>query len=131
RGDWFHAAAQYGTYRNSAYAAEVAYRSENGDRPNNDLQQLSLNLRLKHEITPSDRLYFQAIYYDAEAGDVAQHFDPNMSNPTLRLQERQVPIALLGYHHQWAPGRHTLLLAGRLQDTLLISNRQQQTFIFD
>ena len=131
RGDWLQAAAQYGTWRNTAYAAEVAYRSEKGDRPNNDLEQLTFNLHLKHEITQDDGLYFQAIYYDAEAGDLTQHYDPDTTNPTLRIKERQEPILIAGYHHQWAPGSHTLLLAGRLDDTVLVTNNRNDTLLFD
>src|SRR5439155_26973242 len=46
-------------------------------------------------------------------------------------KDRQEPVALLGYHHQWAPGSHQLLLAGRLQDTVLVSNRQNQSLLLD
>src|SRR5207247_7388953 len=69
RGDWLQSAVQYGIYGNFSYAAEVNYRSEHGQRPNNDLEQLTTTLRLKQQITPQDTLFFQAIYYDAAAGD--------------------------------------------------------------
>jgi Tfp pilus assembly protein PilF len=131
RGDWTQAAAQYGNWRNSAYAVEEVYQFVKGERPNGQLEQLSLNLRLKHEITPQDSVYLQTIYYDADAGDVAQHFSPAMVNTTLHSKERQEPILLAGYHHEWAPGSHTLFLAGRLQDTLQVSNGAQGTLLFD
>ena len=36
---------------------------------------------------------------------------------------------LAGYHHQWGPGSHTLFLAGRLQDTLSLTNPAHQTIL--
>src|SRR6185503_15347741 len=45
--------------------------------------------------------------------------------------ETQEPIVLAGYHHEWSPGNHTLLLAGRLQDTLLVDNPTQRTLFLD
>jgi outer membrane receptor protein involved in Fe transport len=36
----------------------------------------------------------------------------------LRVKEQQEPNLLLGYHHEWSPGNHTLFLAGRFDDTL-------------
>lgn len=130
-GDWFQAAAQFGIFQDTAYAAEVTYRSENGEWPNGDLEQTTVNLRLKHEFTPQDSLYFQAIYYDAEGGDLTRHYSRAQVNPTLRIEEQQEPILLAGYHRQWSPGSHTLFLAGRLQDTARISDGQQQSLLFD
>jgi hypothetical protein len=131
QGDWVQNAAQYGTWRNSSYAAEVSYRSENGYRPNNDLDQLSTSFKFKQQLTPADTLYVQAIYYDAEAGDLNEYYDPARANPGLRVRERQEPILLAGYHHEWAPGSHTLALAGWLNDTYEVANPQQQTLLLD
>src|SRR5260221_410655 len=43
--DWEQGYAQYGIYNNVSYAAEAFYRSLNGWRPNNDLDQLTLSLQ--------------------------------------------------------------------------------------
>ncbi len=130
RGDWIQTGSQFGNYGGSAYAFDAAFRSENGHRPNNDLEQLTLSLKLKQEITPQDSLYLQTIYYTASAGDVNQYFDQAMANPLLRMKETQEPILLAGYHHEWSPGVHTLFLGGRLQDTFKVSNPLQQTLLF-
>jgi tetratricopeptide (TPR) repeat protein len=129
RGDWTQNAAHYGIMGNTSYAAEVSYLSFNGQGPNNDLEQVTTSLKVKHHLTPQDSVYVQGIYSDAEYGDLRQHYDPNDANPDLRIKETQEPILLLGYHREWAPGSHTLLLAGRLQDTLRVSTTNQPVLL--
>ena len=137
RGDWIQSAVQYGIHGNFSYAAEVYYRSENGQRPNNDLDQLTTTLRLKQQITPQDSVFFQATYYNAETGDVTPYYDVNLPasqggpNLKLRTKETQEPIALVGYHHQWSPGIDTLFLGGRLNDTFEVSNPTQPTLVLE
>src|SRR5262249_43061397 len=113
-GDWEENAAQYGLYNNLGYAAEVTYRSLNGYRPNNELDQLTLSLQLKFQITAADSVYFQPAYYRAEAGDLRQLYDQTAAIDGLRTKETQEPFLLGGWHHEWNPQNHTLLLAGRL-----------------
>ncbi len=126
QGDWAQAAAQYGIYDNMAYAADVFYRSQNGWRPNNDLDQLTVSLELKEQVTPSDSAYFQAIYYRANAGDLRQLYDQNNAILGLRTKETQEPLLIGGWHHEWSRESHTLFLAGRLQDTFTYTNPVQQ-----
>ena len=111
----------------SSYAAELFYHSRDGTRPNNDLEQLALNLRLKHELTARDGLFFQGGYYHAEGGDVFPYYRPEFANPGLRTRESQEGTLLAGYHHEWRPGVHTLLLAGRLPDTFQVANPFHET----
>jgi tetratricopeptide (TPR) repeat protein len=127
-GQWTQSAAQYGVLRNFAYTVEEDYRSSPGMRPNNDLEQLTLSLSLKQQITPDDSIYFQAVRYHAEGGDLARVYDPEdpaYFHPGYRFTESQEPLLLAGYHHQWAPGQHTLALVGRLQDRLTVSDPTQ------
>jgi outer membrane receptor protein involved in Fe transport len=131
-GDWLQSAAHYGVLGNFAYAVEEDYRSHNGQRPNNDLEQLTLSLKLKQQLTPIDSVYFQSIYYNADGGDLAQVYDPK--NPAHlqsrhRFNERQEPLLLAGYHHQWAPGQHTLALAGRLHARVKVSDPLQPALL--
>jgi Tfp pilus assembly protein PilF len=133
RGDWTQSGAQFGRFGNLAYALDEFYQSRHGQRPNNDLEQLTLSFQFKQQITPEDSLFAQAVYYDAEGGDLAPVYDPTdpaLINRGLRFHESQEPMVLAGYHHQWSPGNHTLLLAGRLEDTLRLDNPQQQSAIF-
>src|SRR6185503_12825942 len=117
RGDWVQSGAQYGHLGNLGYALNTTYRSENGQRQNNDQEQLTLSLQLKHQLTAQETAYLQAIYYDASGGDLAQYYDPNSARTGLRTRETQEPLMLLGYQHEWRPGVHTLVVAGRFDDT--------------
>ena len=124
-GNWLQSASQYGFFGNSSYSLDAFYRSENGYRPNNDLEQLNLAARFKQQITDKDSIFLQIDYFDATSGDVAQYYDqyaqiPGAMHPstTLQVKETQEPNLLLGYHHEWSPGIHTLVLGGRFEDTL-------------
>jgi tetratricopeptide (TPR) repeat protein len=109
-GDWLESGTQFGRSGNFEYALDALYRSEVGQRANNDLEQLTLSFAGKAQLGLADTVLLQGIYYDAESGDVAQHYDPAMANPGLRLHETHEPIVLAGWHHEWKPGAHTLLV---------------------
>jgi len=130
-GDWIQGAAVHGVSGNSGFALEEFYRSRNGQRRNNDLEQLSLSLQFKQQLTPADGLYFQAVYYNAEGGDLAQRYNPADAIVDVRVKETQEPLLLAGYHHEWGPGSHTLLLAGRLADNLHVGTTNQGTLLLD
>src|SRR5207249_4569873 len=66
---------------------------------------------------------------EAESGDVAQFYDPTMASPTVRVKETQEPIVGLGYHHEWAPGIHTLFFVTRLDDTFSFTNQAQRALV--
>jgi tetratricopeptide (TPR) repeat protein len=130
-GQWIQNAAQFGTFGNLSYAAEVFYNTDNGWRPNNDWEQLSTALTLKYQITAQDSVYVRASYETVESGDPAQYYKRSESNPVLRLEETQEPFVIAGYHHEWRPGVHTLLLAGRFDDTLRASNPTNRVLFFN
>ncbi|MDB6038766.1 MAG: putative repeat-containing protein, partial [Verrucomicrobiales bacterium] len=127
-GNWVEYASQYGQSDKFSYAVDVTHRSDNGQRPNADFETTALDLKLKGQITRQDTALFELIYAETESGDQTPNYF-NSGTP-LRLKENQKPIALVGYHHEWAPGSHTLLLAGRLDDTALLINPQQQVSFF-
>ena len=129
RGDWVQSGAQYGHIGNFGYALDSLYRSENGQRPNNDQEQLTLSLQFKQQLTAQDAAYLQTIYYNASGGDLAQYYDPNSARIGLRTRETQEPLLLLGYHHEWSPGVHTLVVAGRFDDTLKVTDPDQPVLL--
>lgn len=128
RGAWTEQGAQFGTFRNSAYALEAFYRTDPGQRPNNDFEERTLTLKLKQQVTPQDSVYAQAIYYEASGGDLIQRYDHNQAHPELRIRENQDPIVSLGYHREWGPGLHTLALASRLSDRISVKDPIQVSF---
>jgi Tfp pilus assembly protein PilF len=131
-GEWVQSAAQYGLLGSSAYSLEEDYRSSPGQRPNNDLEQLTVSLKLKQQLGPNDSLFLQTVYYDASGGDVGRVYDP--ANAALfrsgyRFEERQEPLLFAGYHHRWSPGQHTLVTAGRLHDAVAASDPAQPVLL--
>ena len=121
-GDWIQSGSQYGTFGNTSYALDPYYRSENGQRPNNDLKQSAFSAKIKQQITPHDSVYLEAAYANIKSGDVAQYYDQASADPTLRVRELQEPNVFAGFHHEWQPGVHTLFLFGRLDDTLSLNS---------
>jgi len=129
RGAWIQSGAQYGIFGNSSYSLDAIYRTDPGQRPNNDFEQRQLSLEVKQQLTPQDSVYFQALHYEAEAGDLVQYFDRANADTGLRTKEQQEPLLALGYHHEWSPGIHTLFLAGRLVDTYSVKDSDEPVVI--
>ncbi len=115
RGAWSQSFAQYGTFDTFNYTLEAAYLSDPGQYRNNDLENKQLSLSLKQQITAQDSIYFRVDGAKLEGGDLSQHYSPADVSPALRTKEEQIPNLTLGYHHEWSPGVHTLLLLGRQQ----------------
>jgi Flp pilus assembly protein TadD len=129
RGAWTQSGAQFGTYENFSYAVEAFYRTDPGQRVNEDTEQRQLSGTFKAQITPQDTVYLQIKQYQADSGDLSEHYDQNMANPLARVDEDQTPIVGLGYHHEWSPGVHTLLYATRLADSLSVTNPTGPTLV--
>jgi hypothetical protein len=122
RGDWEQSGTLFGTSGGLSYAFDAQYLKRNGQSPNSDLEQTRYFVTAREQVTPSDSVYAQVGLFKSEGGDVAQHFDPAQANRGLKVQEKQEPALYGGYHHEWAPGVHTLLLVARLQDQLRLTN---------
>ncbi len=129
-GAWRQGLVQHGTYRRSAYAAELTYAQDNGWRPNNDSEQLAAAVTLKHELTERDSLLARVGYFDSEVGDVSMRYRSTAGNRGLRITERQEPSILVGYHREWTPQHHTLILAGRFPSRQEVRDPAQQTLLF-
>ena len=130
RGAWDEAGSVFGTFGNSTFAVDAEHHDDPGTRANNDLRQFNMSVKLKQQITPSDSVLVQAQYYDAESGDVAEYYSPAMASPTLRVTEKQRPNLYVGWHHEWSPESHTLLLFSRLDDTLNLSDPNAKLFFY-
>lgn len=128
-GDWVQRGSQYGTFGRTSYSIDSDYRNENGQRPNSDLEQLTLTASVKQQLTPRDSILLRAVYFDYEAGDVSQYYDQRSASAGLRVKENQEPLLLVGYHHEWGPGVHTLALAGRFVDEFRVSDPAQSIFL--
>lgn len=125
-GDWTQAAVQHGRWGDTSYSAEAFYRWSPGDRPNQDVEQLTLSAKAKQQLTLRDSVYLQGIHYNADSGDATQYYDPAEAHRDFRAKESQEPILLAGYQHEWAPGIHTLFLGGRLESELQVTDPDQR-----
>ena len=131
-------ASQYGTAGNLSYSLDADYQFNRGVRPNNKLSRFEGYGTFKLQLGPQDSVFLQAKIASLSTGDVFQRHDqndvngsnaevpddnggtktvfvPNRGALSFHQRETQDPgQLLLGWHHEWSPGNHTLLLLGRL-----------------
>ena len=129
-GEWIQTASVYGRDGRVSYALDDYYRTDHGQRDNNDQEQFQLTGQFKLQLTPQDDVTLFMEYFDQESGDVSQVYDPTAASSGIRVTETQSPNIYAGYHHEWSPGSHTLLLAGRIQDSLGLQNPDAQPYYF-
>lgn len=124
-------ASQFGNQGKFAYAFDLDYQHNDGIRPNNSLSRIEWYTRMKYQLTEHDSLFLLVKYQDYHSGDNFQYYDPDGTRDGLEIfgitnapivrtnfsfSETQKPIVLAGLHHEWAPGIHTLLLGGHIED---------------
>jgi hypothetical protein len=116
-------ASQFGNVGNLGWALDLDYQHNEGVRPNNELERLEWYTTLKYQLTAQDSVLLLLKYQDYHSGDNFQYYDwkaaptnGGAARPSFTWDETQTPLALGGYHHAWAPGAHTLVLAGRLEN---------------
>ena len=125
-GDYSETASQYGVLGNTSYSLNGLYRANRGFRPNNGLTNGDYGAQLKQQLTPSDSIYFEASTFEQHSGDLSQYYNQSQASTTEQVTERQTPNLLVGYHHEWAPGIHTLLLGTRFSDILSVDDTAPQ-----
>ncbi|HLP78423.1 MAG TPA: TonB-dependent receptor [Candidatus Paceibacterota bacterium] len=129
RGAWSQGFAQYGIFDTFNYSVEGTYRTDPGQRNNNNFELRHITLSLKQQLTPQDSVFFQVDVAKWETGDVSQRYDPASASPSLRSKETQVPNLTLGYHHEWSPGVHTVILLGRHVDETSANTTNAGAFV--
>ncbi|HNQ88723.1 MAG TPA: hypothetical protein PKM73_08925 [Verrucomicrobiota bacterium] len=113
RGDWAETGAQYGTMDTVSYALEGIYASQRGYAPNQDFVERQMGVQFRQQISSADAVFVRLSDYHAEGGDIRSRYDPSQAAAGYRTREDQDPGLLVGYHRQWTPGAHTLVIAGR------------------
>lgn len=127
-------ASQFGIYGNVSYSLDTEFEYNKGFRPNNEITRSESYGQAKVQLSLQDSVFIQTKYQDNREGDLLQYYDQSQFGPGTHFRELQQPaIILLGYHHEWAPGIHTLLLAGRLEDEISYHdiNRAENVDAFD
>src|SRR5206468_10711993 len=95
-----------------------------------DLDSIEWYTTVKQQITPQDTLLALVEYEDYHSGDNFQYHDPHQAHEHFRFDEYQHPIVVGGWHHEWSPGMHTLLLGGRLENEQHFSDRGVAPLVF-
>ena len=127
-GELRETASQYGIFGNVSYSLDTDFQYDNGRRPNNEITRSESYGQVKVQVTPQDSIFFQTKYQDTRQGDLLQRYDQTLAEPGVNFRELQQPaIILVGYHHEWGPGMHTLLLAGRLADEISFTDLNRAT----
>jgi outer membrane receptor protein involved in Fe transport len=120
-------ASQYGIFGNVSYSLDTEFQYNNGLRPNNEITRSESYAEVKLQLTLQDSIFLQTKYTDIREGDLFQYYDQDSFAPGLHFRELQQPgLLLAGYHHQWAPGVHTLVLVGRLDDEIFFNDLNTQ-----
>ena len=120
----FHqTASQFGTYGNTAYGLDLDYHHNNGVRTNNSLDNLDMDATIKQQVGPQDTAMLLVQYENYHSGDNFQYYYQTNARPFYKFDERQQPDLVGTWHHEWAPGIHTLLLLGRLVDDQQFSDQ--------
>jgi Flp pilus assembly protein TadD len=122
RGAWLENGDQFGTFKDFSYDFGTYYRSDPGQRPNNDIEERDFSLALKQQLTLQDTLFFQVSDNELNSGDRTEYYDQADANTEYRVHETQQPIVGLGYNHEWAPGVNTLFYVTRLNDEFTETN---------
>jgi tetratricopeptide (TPR) repeat protein len=118
-------ASQYGTFGNISYSLDTEYQYADGIRPNNWISRSETYGEAKVQITPQDTAFFQTKFEDLSNGDVFQHYNQTDIDRTFNFHEMQDPaLLLLGFHHEWSPENHTLVLLGRLENEQTLTTRR-------
>jgi len=130
-GDWVQHGVQYGRAGTTDWALEAIYRTDNGQRPNNELERTDYVVKLRQQVTPQDTVYFEGVRGELESGDVVQYYDQSSANRSLQIREIQNPYLFVGYHREWSPEHHTLALVGSLNDTFGYEARRVSVFEYN
>jgi Tfp pilus assembly protein PilF len=119
---WEHQTSAFGTVDRLSYAIDGSYLDQSGQRPNQNRDLRQGSIQLKYHWSPTDSLYIQVGTRREDGEDLKSYYDPNDASPSLRFESDQPANLLLGYHKEWSPNSHTMILAARLQEDLMVSD---------
>lgn len=125
------AASVFGTHGDVSWGLDFSYRDDHGTRINNEAALAEIYAQLKWQVTQDDTFYFLGKWADQESGDNFDTYNNQPLAPNVFFQEDQKPgLLLAGWNHRWAPGSHTLFLAGRLgAEQQLTDSRANQLLV--
>ena len=128
-GQFREVASQYGSLGATSYSLDLDYQHNSGVRPNHALSSIEWYSQIKHQISPQDSLMLFTKYENYHSGDNFQYNNAANASPNFHYDEYQTPLIVGAYHHEWDPGVHTLLLAGRLATEQRITDQNGSYFL--
>lgn len=126
RGAWREVASQYGRKGNLDYSVDFGYETDPGVRVNNRLEQTRVSAQTRIQVNERDSVFFYAEQYHYAVGDIAQYYDQNQARPTYHASQTGLPLLLGGFHREWNPHSHTLLLLSGMHNDLKVSAQDAQ-----
>lgn len=106
----------------TSIALDYEIFTADGYRSNQDTERYTGYLQMKHALSARDSVYMNLKFEELESGDLRQLYDPSTFDSDFRGEQKQAPIAILGYQHEWSPQSRTLMLGGALRDRLNVRN---------
>ncbi len=125
-GAWSESVSLFGTEGRLAYALDGQYQAATGDGPNSDRQNSLVSVQAKQGVGVADEAYLQAGWLRRDGGDISRLYDPSTSVRGYHFEESEAPFAYLGWHHEWAPGSHTLALGSYVDDDMRVLNPEPE-----
>jgi Tfp pilus assembly protein PilF len=129
-GMYHETASQFGTFRNTSYGFDMDYYHNTGIRVNNGLDNLNLDATVKQQLTPDDTAMLLVQYENYHSGDNFQYYYQSNAMPYYKFTEEQEPELVATWHHEWAPGIHTILMIDRLVDDQQFSDKAAPQLLF-
>ncbi len=128
-GQFREMASQYGSQGATSYSLDLDYQHNAGIRPNNELSSIEWYSQIKQQLSPYDTVTLFTKYENYHSGDNFQYNNPTNASTTFHYDEHQDPLLVATYHHEWGPGVHTILLAGRLPTEQQISDQDGSYYL--
>ncbi len=110
------------TFERTSIALDYDIFTADGYRPNQDVERYTSYFQLKHALTDNDSIYLNLKFQTYESGDLRQLYDQSTFDPDYRVEQKQAPVAIVGFQHKWSEEHKTLALGGLLTDDLRITD---------
>jgi tetratricopeptide (TPR) repeat protein len=121
-GEFLATGTALGRFDRTSVALDYDIFTADGYRPNQDVERYTGYFQLKHALTNSDSIYFNLKFQKSDNGDLRQLYDQSAFDPDYRVEQKQAPVAIAGFQHQWSAEHRTLALGGLLTDDLRITD---------
>ena len=109
-------------FERTSVAFDYDVFTSDGQDPNQDIERYTGYFQIKHALTPRDSFYLNLKFEDIDQGDSGRLYDPSTRDPDLRIQQKQAPVTIIGYQHEWSPTSRTLMLGGLLTEKAELNN---------